>query len=129
MYLDLLQQFGTALALSFLIGLEREQKKQSLKNLSFAGVRSFVLIGLLGALAFSFMKVSVVLSASITAVVFALLVASYIVIGVRSGRIGITTEVAAVVTYLIGGLCVNESYIFAVGLTLVTLAVLYFKVP
>jgi len=44
MYLDLLQQFGTALALSFLIGLEREQKKQSLKNLSFAGA-SQALIG------------------------------------------------------------------------------------
>ena len=52
MYLSIVQQFGTAIALSVLLGLEREQHKKVHKNASFAGVRTFSLIGLLGALAF-----------------------------------------------------------------------------
>jgi uncharacterized membrane protein (DUF4010 family) len=128
MYFDLLQQFGTALALSILIGLEREQKKKLMKDEAFAGVRTFSLIGLLGALAFYFLSTSVVLFGLVAGVVFALIVASYIVVASRCGRIGLTTEIAAVVTFLIGGLCASGQYVLAVGLTLVTVAVLYFKV-
>jgi len=129
MYLDLFQQFGTAVALSFLIGLEREQNKQSLGNITFAGIRSFMFIGLLGALAFYFLQTSVVLFSLITAVVFALLVAAYVVVGIKTSKIGITTEVAAIVTYIIGGLCVTGNYVFAVCLTITILAILYFKGP
>ena len=126
---ELIQQFGAALALSTLIGLEREQKKKSNDHLSFAGVRSFSLIGLLGALAFYLLNVSLAAFVLVSSVFFALIVASYVVVGFRSGRIGITTELAAIVTFLVGGLCVSGNYMLAVAVSLVTLAVLYFKEP
>ena len=45
-------QLGAAFLLSSLVGFEREQKLQLLKKEGFAGVRTFGLIGILGALAF-----------------------------------------------------------------------------
>lgn len=129
MDLSILQQFGTAIALSVLLGLEREQHKKVHKNASFAGVRTFSLIGLLGALAFYLMNTSVLLFALIAGTTFAFIIASYVVTALKLGRIGVTTEIAAVITFLIGGLCVSEKYVFAVALALLTLAILYFKTP
>jgi len=129
MELSIIQQFGTAVALSVLLGLEREQHKKVHKNASFAGVRTFSLIGILGALAFYLMNTSVLLFALIAGTTFAFIVASYVVTALKLGRIGLTTEIAAVITFLIGGLCVSEKYVFAVSLALLTLAVLYFKAP
>jgi uncharacterized membrane protein (DUF4010 family) len=129
MDLALLQQFGMALALSVLIGLEREQNKQNLGNESFAGVRTFTLIGLLGALVFYLVKISLVLSLVVASATFLLIIASYIAMAFKKGRIGLTTEIASVITFLVGGFCVYEYYIFAVALALVTLVTLYFKKP
>jgi len=129
MTLNLIQQFATALALSILIGLEREQHKTVLKNTSFAGVRTFSLIGLAGALAFSLMEISVWAFVLICAVVFSFIVSSYVITSSKFGRIGVTTEMAAVLTFIIGGLCSMGQYIFAVSLSLVVLAIMYFKIP
>jgi len=46
-----LQQIGVAVVLAFLVGLEREQKGQKDERDHFGGVRTFSLIGVLGALA------------------------------------------------------------------------------
>lgn len=129
MTLSLIQQFATALALSILIGLEREQHKTVLKNTSFAGVRTFSLIGLSGALAFGFMDVSVWVFVAICAAVFAFIVSSYVITAMKFGRIGVTTEMAAVLTFIIGGLCSMGKYVFAVLLALIVLAIMYFKIP
>lgn len=130
MYLTFIQQFGMALGLAILIGLEREQSRQiEFKGYAFAGVRTFGLIGMLGALAVFVSKVSPVLGLLIVAVVFALIVAAYIATAIKKGRVGLTTEVAAVITFLIGGFAAYDENLIAVTLTLVTLAMLYFKVP
>lgn len=130
MYLDFIQQFGMALGLSILIGFEREQSKQiEFKGYAFAGVRTFGLIGILGAIAVFISKTSPVLGLLIVAVVFALIVVAYIATAIKRGRVGLTTEVAAVVTFLIGGFAAYGENLIAVTLTLVTLAMLYFKVP
>jgi uncharacterized membrane protein (DUF4010 family) len=129
MDLSIVQQFGTAIALSVLLGLEREQHKKVHNNASFAGVRTFSLIGLLGALAFYLVDTSILLFSLIAGTTFAIIVASYVVTALKFGRIGVTTEIAAIITFLIGGLCVSEKYVFAVSLALLTLAVLYFKTP
>ena len=126
---ELIQQFGAALALSTLIGLEREQEKKSKKDLSFAGVRSFALIGLLGALAFYLLNISLAAFILISSVFFVLIVSSYLIVGMKKLRIGITTELAAIVTFLVGGLCVSGDYMLAVVVSLITLSVLYFKEP
>ena len=48
--LNLLQQFIVALALGGLIGLEREYARYKKKGNDFAGIRTFPLIGLFGAI-------------------------------------------------------------------------------
>lgn len=130
MYGEFLQQFGMALGLSVLIGLEREQRKKNLVGGgAFAGVRTFGLIGLMGALSVFVADISEILSVFVTIVVFALIVSAYVVAALKKGRIGLTTEVSAVITYIIGVLCAYGEGVIAVVLTLITLAMLYFKEP
>lgn len=130
MYEEVFQQFGMALGLSILIGLEREQnKKNNGRGHAFAGVRTFGLIGLMGALSIFVADISQILSAFVMLVVFVLIVSAYIVTAFKKGRIGLTTEVSAVVTFVIGVLCAYGEGLIAVVLTLVTLGMLYFKGP
>lgn len=129
MDLSYLQQFGTALALSVLIGLERERSKQKSAGQAFAGLRTFILLGILGFLAFHLIDISEVLFGLVSFSVFAFIGISYFVSAYKNGRIGLTTEIAAVLTFLIGGLCRLEYFVLATSIALVILTVLYFKIP
>jgi len=95
-------QFGAALGLGMLIGLERERTRD--QRQSFAGVRTFALVALLGATAV-FTGIHSGL-AWFPAVVFAsiagLIVAAYIMTA-RAGDLGMTTEVSVLLTFFIGG--------------------------
>jgi uncharacterized membrane protein (DUF4010 family) len=102
--LDLALRFGAALGLGLLLGLERERKRDA--ELLFGGVRTFALIALLGALgAFLERELSegwLVLAAF--GAVSALVVVSYITTAAR-GEMGITTEISALLAFLVGVLC------------------------
>jgi uncharacterized membrane protein (DUF4010 family) len=97
-------QFGTALGLGMLIGLERERTRREEKI--FAGVRTFALVALLGA-------TSVFAGGHaglpwIVGVVFAALVALVAVayfVTAKAGSIGATTEISLLLTFFIGSLC------------------------
>ena len=97
-------QFGAALGLGMLIGLERERTRD--QHRTFAGVRTFALIALLGATSVYAGEQSGL--AWIPAVVFiavsALVVAAYHVTA-SEDDVGFTTEVSVLLTFLIGGLC------------------------
>ncbi|MBD3329900.1 hypothetical protein GF354_00035, partial [Candidatus Peregrinibacteria bacterium] len=56
MDLAIIKQLGVAIALAGLIGLERERKAL----VSFGGVRTFILIGLLGAISYFLSSISLV---------------------------------------------------------------------
>ena len=97
---DLLMIMAAALGCGLLIGLERERSKQRENQHSFAGVRSFVICALLGALCFIFGPVFGVVGAiSMSAItIFSL--------KTQAKDPGVTTELAFLMTYFIGALCI-----------------------
>lgn len=97
-------QFGAALGLGMLIGLERERTRG--ESYIFAGVRTFALVALLGATAVFAGAQSGLpwIPAVVFIAVTALVIAAYFITA-NKGDIGMTTEVSVLLTFLIGGLC------------------------
>lgn len=116
------------LFLSFLIGLEREGKIHPEKY-SFGGVRTFPLIGLIGYVMALLSGNQLVLLALGFAVVGALLVVSYIhkLSLATETNTGVTTEVSALVTYLLGALVYHDQLWIATTITVISMFLLVLK--
>ena len=102
--LDTAWRFACALGFGMLIGLERERAQP--EEQTFAGVRTFTLFCLLGATA-GFAGDHAGTPWVVVAVfgaVAALVACSYVVT-LKNGDVGMTTEVSALLTVLIGVLC------------------------
>ncbi len=98
-------RFAVALGLGMLIGLERERAKGEEGG---AGVRTFALIALAGAIA-GYLQDKLGLewlALAIFVAVGALLISSYVLTGLH-GDTGITTEVSALLAFLLGLLCAH----------------------
>lgn len=95
-------RFVLALALGFLIGLERERSGAAKQGRVFAGVRTFTLVSLFG-FACAWLQTSGVAAAVAVGLlaIAALAVFEYFA-KLRENRIGWTTEAAVLVTYAIG---------------------------
>lgn len=98
-------RFAVALGLGMLIGLERERAKGQDGG---AGVRTFALIALAGAIAGHLQNDLGLdwLALAIFVAVGALLISSY-VLTAQHGDTGITTEVSALLSFLLGLLCAH----------------------
>ena len=103
---------ATAIAVGLLIGLEREQAHpEGTKQGSFAGVRTYPIIALAGALATMLEPASMWLPLIALSGVIALVVVSYAA-DVRNGHErGATTEASVIVTYLLGALAASHGVI------------------
>jgi len=102
---DLALRFVVALGLGMLIGLERERSKSEEGG---AGVRTFALIALTGAIS-GYLGESLGLEWLGLAIFFAvaaLIVGQYLVTAMR-GDSGITTEISALLAFLLGLLCAH----------------------
>jgi uncharacterized membrane protein (DUF4010 family) len=124
--LDLALRFGAALGLGLLLGLERERKRDA--ELLFGGIRTFALIALLGALG-AFMEREMnqgwlILAAFIA--LSALVIVSYATTAAR-GELGITTEVTALLAFIVGALCGWQEVGVASVATVVCLLLLTLK--
>src|SRR5690606_9485985 len=120
-------RFGAALALGLLVGLQRGHAKRDEPEDLFAGVRTFALIGLSGALAAyaaGVLESALVFAAAL--ILFGGFIAVAYFAGVRAGDIGMTTEAAAFVVFLSGALCVwgHLALAAAVGVATTTLLAL-----
>lgn len=118
-------RFAAALGLGVLLGLERERAKT---EGGFAGVRTFGLLGLAGGIA-AFVQGQMALpwiALALFVAVAALVVVSYAVTAQR-GELGITTEVSALVAFLLGFLCVGGHVGAAAGLAVASGAILALK--
>ncbi len=129
---ETLLAFTIALAIGALIGIEREQKKRA-GELHTGGLRTFVLIAEAGAVAAWLARTldAPWVFAALGVPVAALLVAGY-VMEVRTeaeSALGLTTEIAGVVVYLLGGLVVFGQRELAVALAIATSGALAFKEP
>lgn len=131
--LNVALNFATAVLLGALVGIEREKHKAEEQEAAHtAGLRTFTLLALLGAGA-GFLARSLaspwILAAALL-VTGAFVAAGYFVTARTSqdGK-GLTTEVAAVVVFLLGAMVMFGHQELAIGLGVVTAAVLAYKQP
>ena len=106
MHIDIVLKFLIALAIGALIGIERERKQ--VNKSEFAGIRTFILIALFGILSVyinEFYPNFLVISFLGLIVLVGL---SYVVSTRETGDIGITTEVVALLTFILGVLCYTD---------------------
>lgn len=114
------------LFLSFLIGLEREEHKIS-KGYAFGGVRTYPLIGLIG-YSMAFLSQNQVLPVAIgLAVIGGFIMISYWHKIVSSQRVGLTSEMAGLATYVVGALVYHEHFWVASSLAIASLILLELK--
>ncbi len=127
---ELFFRFGIALAIGFLVGLQREFSTRSSEATSFAGVRTFTLLSLGGCAAAFVAETagSPLVLVAFVGVVGALVIASYLTTA-RSGDVGTTTEVAALVTALNGALCYGGELQMAAAIGVATTVILSVKPP
>lgn len=123
--LELALRLAAALGLGVLIGLERERTQPETR---FAGVRTFGLIALAGAMAayVDHALARPALALALFAAVAGLVVVSA-VITARQGDVGITTEVSALLAFVLGYLCVSGNVMLAAGLAVASGGVLALK--
>ncbi|MBE9045481.1 MgtC/SapB family protein [Pleurocapsales cyanobacterium LEGE 10410] len=114
------------LFLSFLIGLEREEHKIG-KGYAFGGVRTYPLIGLIG-YSIAFLSQKQVLPVAIgLAVIGGFMMISYWHKITSSKRVGLTSEMAGLATYVVGALVYHEHFWVASALAIASLILLEFK--
>jgi uncharacterized membrane protein (DUF4010 family) len=126
------RDFAIALAIGALIGLEREKKKAEDPHAGIGGLRTFILIAEAGALctwlAQRLASPWIVAAGAIG--VAAMVVAGYAANSrVHGTDLGITTEVAALATFLLGAVTMLGTPQVAVALAIATSAALAFKQP
>jgi uncharacterized membrane protein (DUF4010 family) len=124
------RNFAIALFIGALIGLEREKRKSREAEQNLGGIRTFILMAMAGAISgwLSSRLDAPVIFASALGLASILVITGY-AITVRAGTAtpGLTTEIAAIVTVLLGGLVMFGWPELAVGLGIATSAVLAFK--
>ncbi len=127
--LDLFYRFATALAIGFLLGLQREHAAGQPREASFfAGVRTFPLLALIGcggALLATESGSAWPLGAAIV-LAGGLILVAYAGTSAK-GHHGITTEAAAILTVVIGALCYYGQTGIAVAVGVVVMALLSLK--
>jgi uncharacterized membrane protein (DUF4010 family) len=130
--LTVIRHFFVALLIGALVGTEREKRKVTEQEISFGGLRTFILFAQAGAVSawlsihLGYPWIFVATVAAISAIV----VTGYILESrVRPTEIGVTTELAAITVCLLGGAVMYGFEAIAVGLAIVTSAVLAYKRP
>lgn len=101
---DLALRFGIALQIGVLIGVEREYARLREEVKSFAGVRTFPLIALLGCSAALLTELGGEWTFGILALLLGLFIAISYAFDTRGGRVGSTSETAAIVVFVCGAL-------------------------
>ncbi len=120
-------QILVVLFLSFLIGLEREERKAADDRVAFGGVRTFPLIGLIGYSMAVLSGGEILPQAVGFAVVGAFLLMSYWHKLASSGFSGITSEMSGLATFLVGALVYREMFWVATTLTVASIVLLELK--
>jgi len=125
--------FATAILLGALVGIEREKRKSEEEGTHhIAGLRTFTLIALFGA-AVGFVSRSLsspwILGASLLMVGIFVAAGYYVTSKTSQNGKGLTTEIAAVIVFLLGAMVMYGYEPLAIGLGVVTAAVLAYKQP
>ena len=127
---DLFLRFGTSLAIGFLIGLQREFVRIGEKRSITAGERTSSLLSLGGCLA---AMLSDIYTSPTIFIAYLFMVGIYTGTGYfidawKRNHIGTTSEIAIIITVLIGGMCYKGELALAVALGIATTVLLSIKV-
>jgi uncharacterized membrane protein (DUF4010 family) len=115
------KDFLIAIALGALIGMEREMDMWHSGIRDFAGVRTFILITLFGALVAFISQTFDSQMIFISTVLFGfmmLVLASYVVTARYNKKIGATTQMTALLAFVIGMMCILGMVRLAVSITI-----------
>lgn len=128
--LSFLVRMLIALGIGFLIGLEREFAKRVVdKEQQFAGVRTYTIIALFGLLsAFLAERHGEWVYIAALLGLMGLVIATY-AFTAKAGSFGITTELVAILTFLLGGLVFEGFILLAVIVAVITTVLLSLKLP
>lgn len=125
---ELFGRLGAGLGIGLLVGLQREYAKEGSSEEMFAGSRTFALLGLGGGLSaygsWLFDNSLIFVAALLVAGVF---VAMAYQAGIQEGEVGQTTEIAAIVVFLTGGLAVVGDLVVAAAAGVATMTLLAIK--
>lgn len=124
-------RFGAALLIGALIGLEREFVQQSTGEADFAGIRTFSLLSLAGAVAaYLTDRFGILLFLAVYLGMALLIWATYLGdIYRKKEQEGITTEVVALVVPLLGAMVIWDEFVVAGALAVITALILAVKAP
>ncbi len=126
--LQLFYKFFLSLVLGALIGIEREKSQQRHEGTDFAGIRTFMIISFFGTItAYLASLYYDWLLAVIIGCFIALLMAGYILSSIFNKNIGMTTELSAVISFIIGILVFTAPQEIPILLTIVIALLLSFK--
>ncbi|MGV8086931.1 MAG: MgtC/SapB family protein [Candidatus Woesearchaeota archaeon] len=129
--LDIFIRLLLALALGAIVGIEREKFAKKYDTMAFGGIRTFMFISLLGAL-------SALLSQEyyewiIIPILFGLIIfiglSYYLAVKITNGKsIGITGEIAALLTFIIGFLSLTDHILITIAIAIIVTTFLYLKI-
>jgi len=128
--IDLARQFLIALLIGALVGAEREKSQSESGHRTFAGLRTFILLAELGAVAAWLSRETgneLIVVLTLTAVSVALVAAYVLESRQRPESIGLSTEIAALCVFLLGAIVAYGHAEIAIALGVVTAALLAFK--
>jgi uncharacterized membrane protein (DUF4010 family) len=130
--LTIARNLAIALFIGALVGIEREKRKASSEQTAIGGIRTFILFAEIGAVSAG---VSTHLASPWVFAAGFLATAGIVLAGYLAGArlkpdsLGLTTEAAAIVVFLLGGAAMFGYPEMAVALAIVTSSVLAFKQP
>ena len=129
MTIELFLNLAMALAVGLLIGTERSWSgRESPGQELVAGIRTFGLAGLFGGLAaISTSHLGAIAWVAMFSMLALLVIAGYVIDARRSGDHGMTTEVALLLTFVLGSLAVAESRQLAAACAIVVALLLSLK--
>jgi uncharacterized membrane protein (DUF4010 family) len=130
--LSLVWNFATALLIGTLIGIERERHTQEHEAPGFAGLRTFILYSIFGALC-GWLSQEFgspwILAAGLLAAAGAMLTGYVMSVRLAPDNLGQTTEIAALATFLLGAVAAAGERELAAGIGVLVAAVLAYKQP
>ena len=123
----IIRNFLIALALGALVGLEREYHRYKKRGHDYAGIRTYPLIALFGALCayLSELISPYILVAGIILTGTLIIVAYFSLTAKNHKYMGATSEMAGFIIFFVGVLCYRGEVVFAAAITVVMAIILY----
>lgn len=126
--IQIVYSFVISLLLGALIGLEREMTQAKFKHPDFAGTRTFALIAAFGTLtAFISEMVSDLFIVVAFGIFMFIIYGTYQKISEITQHYGLTTEIVAIITFLIGALCYYDNVRAAAAIAIIITILLSVK--